>query len=226
MSYLEKQLKEIEEHAATNEMKINQKKSKVMLFNTSTTNDCQPEMDLEGLRLEVVTEMKLLGVIITEDLKWHENTSYTSKKALSRLWVIRRLKKMGATVATMLDIYIKQVRSVIEYAAVVWNAGLTLDNIAQLERVQRSAFSVILGRKYTSYEEACTKLNMKTLAERRKDLSVKFAIKASKHRVHHTWFVRNTEDHMATRLKNQHSTQHVEELNNSLSQLYHTSLVY
>ena len=65
---VDKQLKEIEEHARTNEMKINQKKSKVVLFNTSTTNDCQPEISIDGVILEVVKEMKLLGVIITEDL--------------------------------------------------------------------------------------------------------------------------------------------------------------
>ena len=55
---------------------------------------------------------------------------------------------MGASRATLLDVYIKQVRSVVEYAAVVWNGGIILDNVAQLERVQRSAFSVILGKQY------------------------------------------------------------------------------
>ena len=111
-----------------------------MLFNTSTTNDCQPEMSIDGVILEVVKEMKLLGVIITEDLKWHENTSYISKKAMGRLWVLRRLRNMGASRATLLDVYCNQVRSVVEYAAVVWNGALTIDNVAQLERVQRSVF--------------------------------------------------------------------------------------
>ena len=31
--------------------------------------------------------------------------------------------------------------------------------------------------------------------------TIKFATKASKHKIHHTWFVRNTEDQMITRLK-------------------------
>ena len=120
---------------------------------------------------------------------------------MSRLWVLRRLRNMGASRATLLDVYCKQVRSVVEYAAVVWNGALTIENIAQLERVQRSAFSVILGKQYLSYEEACRKLDMKTLAERRKNLSVKFALKASKHPVHHTWFVRTAEDQIITRTK-------------------------
>ena len=68
-----------------------------MLFNTSTTNDCQPEMSIDGVILEVVKEMKLLGVIITEDLKWHENTSYISKKAmrLEQTLGIKKVEKHG-----------------------------------------------------------------------------------------------------------------------------------
>ena len=192
-SKVEEQLKEIEEYAISHGMKINQKKSKVMLFNTSNTNDYQPDMEIEGVRLEVVSEMKLLGVIINDDLKWHENTVSITKKALSRLWMIRRLRNLGASRRTLLDVYCKQVRSVVEYAAVVWSAGLTLENIAQIERVQKCALSVILGKKYTTYEEACQELSMKTLAERRIILAKKFAKKASQHPIHQKWFVKNQE---------------------------------
>ena len=80
-SKVEEQLKEIEEYAISHEMKINQIKSKVMLFNTSKTNDYQPDIEIEGVRLEVVSEMKLLGVIISDHLKWHENTVSITKKA-------------------------------------------------------------------------------------------------------------------------------------------------
>ena len=81
----------------------------------------------------------------------------------------------------------------VEYAAVVWDAGLTIDNINQMERVQKSVFCVILGNKYTMYEEACSHLNIKTLAERQNKLSLKFAKKASVHPIHKTWFVQNHE---------------------------------
>ena len=73
----------------------------------------------------------------------------------------------------------------------MWTAGLTKDDIRNIERVQKSACSIILGSRYTSYEEALTELNMKTLAERRKVLSMKFAKKANKHPIHRTWFAEN-----------------------------------
>ena len=40
-------------------------------------------------------------------------------KAYQRLWMVRRLKQMGANDDELLDVYCKQIRSVLEYAAVV-----------------------------------------------------------------------------------------------------------
>ena len=163
-SQVEHQLDEIHQYAVTNEMKINQQKTKIMPFNTSTTNDFQPDMNIEGVEIEVVEKMKLLWVIITNDLKWHENTLLITKKAFGRLWILRRLRNMGASQATLIDVYNKQIRSVLEFASVVWNAGLTHDNITQIERVQKSAFAVILGSQYYTYQAACDQLSMKTLS--------------------------------------------------------------
>ena len=67
-------------------------------------------------------------------------------------------------VFTELALLGRQIRTVIEFGAVVWNAGLTQENIAQIaqiERVQRSALCVILGSKYRSYEDACKELEIK-----------------------------------------------------------------
>jgi hypothetical protein len=199
-SEVEKQLTELEEYAAIHEMKINQNKTKLMLFNPCKLYDFQPEMIMDGVRIEVVNEMKLLGVIITEDLKWHANTRRITKKAYARLWLLRRLKQMGASRPTLIDVFNKQVRSVLVYAAVVWDAALTQDDILKIERVQKSACSIILGAGYMSYEEALITLHLKPLSERRRILAKKFATKASKHPIHSNWFIRNPEDQY-TRLR-------------------------
>ena len=85
-------------------MKINQKKTKLMLFNTSTKYDFQPEIEVNGEIVEVVSKMKLLGVIVTDKLKWYENTACITKKAFSRIWILRRLKSMGASSTIIKDI--------------------------------------------------------------------------------------------------------------------------
>ena len=93
----------------------------------------------------------------------------------------------------MLDTYIKLVRSVVGFVAVVWNSSLTKECLNAIERVQKRAFAVILGSRYQTYEEACNKLNMETLSRRRENLSTKFALKSSNHPLHSHWFVINQE---------------------------------
>ena len=74
-------------------------------------------------------------------------------------------------------IYIMQVRSKLEQSAVLWHFGLSDKNRTKLERVQKSALKVILGKRYTTYSDALKKLNIETLEDRRKSLCLKFAKK-------------------------------------------------
>ena len=88
----------------------------------------------------------------------------------------------------------KHVRSVVEFAAVVWSSSLTKEDIGSIERVQKCAFAIILGAKYRDYEEACAKLSMEKLTSRREKLALNFAKKSSVHPIHNHWFVPNTEE--------------------------------
>ena len=105
--------------------------------------------------------------------------------------MLRRLKGLGANLDEMLEVYEKQIRCVLEMAVAVWEPGLTQCENKQIERVQRSAFSVILGDEYHSYENALTILDRKRLSERRYDLCLKFSKKASLHQKYQNWFSYN-----------------------------------
>ena len=189
-SEVQDQLNRLHEYAIDNEMKINIKKSKIMLFNAAKTRDFSPEMIIENQTLDVVEELKLLGVIITTDMKWHSNTDYITKKSYARLWLMRRLKLFGASQSELLDVYSKQIRSVLEFAAVVWHPGLTQNNISDIERVQKSALAIILGKDYTSYENALILLNLEKLTTRREKLCLNFARKTAK--IHSHWYKEDT----------------------------------
>ena len=63
-----------------------------------------------GQNLEVVEKCKLLGLIVRSDLKWHDNTVHMCKKGYTRMWMVRRLKKLGANIEELLDVYTKQIR--------------------------------------------------------------------------------------------------------------------
>ena len=127
-------------------MKINTSKCNVMLFNRSRKYDFLPEVRLNNNeKIQVTESIKLLGVTISSDLRWHENTHSLSKRGNSRLWLLRRLKGLGAPRKILMDLYNKQIRSIIEYAVPVWSPGLTSSDIEELERIQKSAFNIIFG---------------------------------------------------------------------------------
>ena len=113
------QIEEIEKYSKINEMKINCEKSKFMLFNPTENFDFIPEHKVDGKFLATEEEMKILGLTLRNDLKWRSNTNNMLQKAYSRLWIIKRLKQAGANLEDMLDDYIKQIRSVLEFGASV-----------------------------------------------------------------------------------------------------------
>ena len=89
--------------------------------------------------------MKLLGLTIRNDLNWQSNTDEMTVKANGRLWMIKRLKKLGASQADLKDTYCKQVRSILEFGVPAWNYGLTKQQTSDIERVQKSFLYFVLG---------------------------------------------------------------------------------
>ena len=66
-------------------------------------------------------------------MKWYDNNNSMCKKGYERLWILRRLKGLGAT----------KIRSVLELAVSVWDPGLTKEEENQIERVQMPALRII-----------------------------------------------------------------------------------
>ena len=196
------QLTKTEDYVLVNEMKFNHKKSKVMLFNPCHSVDFMPELALQNNQLEVVEELKLLGVVVRSDLKWSSNTEYIVKKANSRLWTLRRLKNLGASEDDLVDIYTKQIRSVLELAAPVWHGRLSQADRQDIERVQKSALHIVLDSDYLSYKNALDIVKLETLENRRVKLCLKFAKKAEKHHKFKKWF-KPTVNNVNTRQKKQ-----------------------
>ena len=180
-SKLQENLIKIEQFTLENKMKINEKKSKVTIFNTSKKFDFPPEMSFKsGEVLEYVEETKLLGIQINSMLRWNSNTSAIYKKAMARMWLLRRMKLLNLEQHVILDYYMKEIRPLAEQGVIVWNSGLTKCQVRDLEKIQKVALKIILGNKYQSFKEACKLFDIKLLSERRLDLCTNFAIKLFK----------------------------------------------
>ena len=130
-------------------------------------------------KIEIVNETRLLGTILTSDLKWDKNTKEIVKNAYKRMQLLHAAAGFTANVQDLKNIYLTYVRSIMEHSAGVWHSSLSSKNRRDLERVQKAAVRVILRGKYTNYKEGLKYLRIDTLEKRREFLSLKFAKKCT-----------------------------------------------
>ena len=139
----------------------------------------------------IILKLKLLGTIITSDMKWCSNTKKLGAKCYQIMWMLRNLKRNGADQEQLIKTYFQQVRSIAEMVCPVWSAGVTMQEINAIDRIQKTALAIILGGSYTTYKEALTLLKIDTLETRRSQLCLKFALKPVKNPKFSSWFAPN-----------------------------------
>ena len=195
-------------------MIINESKCHVITFNHSSQNISPRKLLLNGNELSSVTKIKLLGVFITNDLRWRENTAEISKKVRKKFYIIWKLKEFGFKKEELITLWKVVLRPITEYAAPLWHSSLIEYDIRKLESLQRKAMGLILGMKYidhrryykvngqlVSYRDALKHCELPTLAERREVLTSKFALDTFKSGIHTDFFEEASSDRPNTRSK-------------------------
>ena len=177
-------------------MKINETKTKSMIFNFTTNYQFNTRLRLEGKNIDTVQETKLLGTIITDNLKWDKNTENIVKKAYARMAILRKLSSFQAPEKDMKQVYIAYIRSLLEQSSNVWHSSLTIENENDLERVQKIALKIILKDKFRNYENALNILELDTLKYRREKLCLAFAQKCLKNKKMKYLFPPNNKVHL------------------------------
>ena len=190
-------------YARNHKISVNHQKTKIMLFSRHIKYDFVPELQLiENQNIEVVEEMKIVGFVLRSDLKTCSNTSYIVKKAYGRMWILRRLKALGASRTRLLDVLQKQILSVLNLGVPAWDCLLTEQEKVDLERVLKTGLKIIWGPHYTRFEEIIREANLKTLRQVREKIVKQFLRKSIKHKKFSKWFVENTAPTVNTRAPN------------------------
>ena len=174
-------LSTIQTWTSENKAKLNVEKSKVMIFNFNHNMQFSTRLYIENTLLETIQETKLLGTLITSDLKWHKNTQMLVRKAYARMQILHKLVAFDVKIEDLKELYFLYIRSILEYNCPVWHYSLTEEENSSLERVQKVACRLILQSQYQDYPQALKILDIETLAKRRSTLCLKFAKKSAKH---------------------------------------------
>ena len=182
--------KDLAKWTVDNKMKINEGKSKYMVFNKSKENFAT-RLTINNKFIERKNHMLHLGVWISEDLKWDRHISEICRKAYPRIRMLTKLKYVGSSTEDLVDIYTKFIRSLTEYASTSFHSSLTQKLENKLESIQKTSLRVILGVMYISHEAALEMCGLETLHLRRENRSLKFAIKCTKHNINQAMFPHN-----------------------------------
>ena len=145
------------------------------------------DLILQNKVMSKVDCVKILGIIVSENLKWDNHINNLAQRANGKLCMLKILKKFCLSQDELLTIYKGYIRSLLEYATPVWNAGLTSVLITNLERLQKRSLRIILGDSYTNYNDACLRCNIEPLYERRQKLCLSFAKQLKNHPDFEKW---------------------------------------
>ena len=181
-----------------NLMKINENKTKYMLFSRGNT-EVATRLKVNGKTIDRIEETKLVGVWVTTWLDWEKNTREMCRRAYARMTMLTKLKYVGVPVQDLIDIYVLFIRCILEYCSVVWHSSLTVKQANDIERVQKLALKIIFGEKYESYEKALQLAGLESLSCRRDSKCLQFALKCLLHPVHCEMFPLNPETGHNTR---------------------------
>ena len=132
-------LNEIQKWTNKQQMVLNEEKTKNMIFNFSKNKKFSTRLQVNNKHIETVKEIKLLGTIITDDLKWGKNTKFLVKRAYGRMELLRQMANFTKSTKDKMHIYKMYIRSVVEQSCVVWHHNISKLNESELERVQKVA---------------------------------------------------------------------------------------
>ena len=183
-SKMQRHLHQVELWSRENYMILNPRKTKEICINFRHTPNPPLLKTSDDHEIERVASSKHLGVTVQCNLKWSDHIDELVTKASKRINFLLAIKRCKCTEQDLVHYYIASIRSVLEYAAVVFHAGLTKQQCDDLESIQRRTLRVIFPQK--TYDEALVDGKLQTLETRRceacKDLFTK--MQNSEHRLH------------------------------------------
>ena len=193
-------------------MIINESKCHLMNFNFSKNNFPPQNLKFNGKPINVAKKIKLLGVMLTDDLKWAENTVNICSKVNKKLYQIRMMKQFGLQRAELVTAWRSMLRPVAEYAVPLWHSGLTESDSGKIEMLQKKALGTILGTVYVdnkryyklenehvTYLDALQNIGLTTLKNRREVLTSKFALETARNESQNDMFLKKQNNYITTR---------------------------
>lgn len=122
-----------------NNLELNQQKTVEMVIDFRRTPASLSPLTIKSSVVKRVESIKFLGTVITNDLKWEENSSSILKRAHSGMFFLRQLNKLNVSSSVRSRFYRATVESLLSASITVWFASASAQAKVRLQRIVRTA---------------------------------------------------------------------------------------
>ena len=165
-----------------NGMIINISKTKVMLITTHQKRASLPNeqlsLTLNSVDLNMISNDKILGVIIDNNLTWSQHIDKICKKITSNLWLLSRIKDYLSR-DHRVQFYKTYIQPHIDYCNVIWG-GTSQINLNRIFRLQKRACKIILDYNVNDIMESMQDLKILNVFDRLYLRKAKFMYRVSR----------------------------------------------
>lgn len=112
------ELKHVNMWFKQNKLSLNLSKSKMMIFGNSNT-EAQEAIQIEGVVIERVHEIKFLGVIIDDRISWNSHIKYIATKISRSISVIAKVKHI-LNIKALHTLYNSLILPYLYYCSMIW----------------------------------------------------------------------------------------------------------
>ena len=154
-------------------MKINAKKTSLMVVSASTSFDSRVRISVQDQTITGSESMKILGVTLDRDCSFKNHVELLRGKLRRRTWALSRLRRRGLPEDKLVRAYSALIRPVVEYASPAWSSMLTAEQSERLERQQTQALKNIYGAGLSA-QKMRLKADIPTLKTRRDKAGLSF----------------------------------------------------
>ena len=105
ISILQETMNQVADWSKDNKFQLNPKKCKELRINFTKQSHSYEPVRINNQCLELVKSAKILGMLITNDLKWNCHIENIVSKASKRLYLLKQLKRADVEESSLLQFY-------------------------------------------------------------------------------------------------------------------------
>ena len=148
------ELSKVSQWLVANKLSINVTKTKYMVFHLDKKVVTYPDLQLNGNKIERVTQFNFLGLILQSNLSWNKHVIHISLKVSKTIGILYRLKSVYP-LKVLLTLYNTLMLPYFNYCILSW--GSVLKNNHNLHLLQKKAIRIITNSHFIAHTEPLLK---------------------------------------------------------------------